>query len=99
MNKREPFIKRKTGVLRKNAARLFSALPGKLIPFHGCGAARDKLFGSARGSSHTCPLLFQRCPVFFPDARRRGEKRLNRIATWEIIRFFWNTILTFLSKQ
>ena len=87
MNKREPFIK-PTGALHFFAARLFSALPGKLIPFHGWGQPVINFFGSARRSPHTCPLLFQRCSVFFPDARRRGEKRQNLLISWEIVQFF-----------
>ena len=87
MNKREPFIK-STGVLHFSQHACFPFCQESLFLFMVAGQPVINFFGSARRSPHTCPLLFQRCPVFFPDARRRGEKRLNRIATWEIIRFF-----------
>ena len=98
MNKREPFIK-PTGALHFFAARLFSALPGKLIPFHGCGEARDQLFWLSPEISTYMPAAVSKMSCIFSRCPSAGGEKAEPDCNMGDYTFFWNTILTFLSKQ
>ena len=97
MNKREPFIK-PTGVLHFFAARLFSVLPGKLIPFHGCGAARDQLFWLSPEISTYMPAAVSKMSRIFSRCPSAGGEKAEPDDIMGDCTIFGNTILSFLSK-